>query len=35
VSMTPILIAGLAYLIITVPLGILVRRLEARQAQAR
>jgi polar amino acid transport system permease protein len=35
VSMTPILIAGLAYLIITVPLGIIVRRLEARQAQAR
>jgi polar amino acid transport system permease protein len=35
VSMTPILIAGLAYLIITVPLGYLVRRLEARQAQAR
>jgi glutamate/aspartate transport system permease protein len=35
VSMTPILIAGLAYLIITVPLGILVRRLEARQAEAR
>jgi polar amino acid transport system permease protein len=35
VSMTPILVAGLAYLIITVPLGILVRRLEARQAQAR
>jgi polar amino acid transport system permease protein len=35
VSMTPILVAGLAYLIITVPLGILVRRLEARQARAR
>jgi polar amino acid transport system permease protein len=35
VSMTPILVAGLAYLIITVPLGIVVRRLEARQAQAR
>ncbi len=35
VSMTPILIAGLCYLIITVPLGILVRRLEARQAAAR
>ena len=33
--MTPILIAGLCYLIITVPLGILVRRLEARQARAR
>jgi polar amino acid transport system permease protein len=35
VSMTPILIAGLAYLIITVPLGYLVRRLEAQQAKAR
>jgi polar amino acid transport system permease protein len=35
VSMTPILIAGLCYLILTVPLGILVRRLEARQAAAR
>jgi polar amino acid transport system permease protein len=35
VSMTPILIAGLAYLLITVPLGILVRRLEAQQAEAR
>ena len=35
VSMTPILIAGLAYLIITVPLGHVVRRLEARQAKAR
>ena len=35
VSMTPILIAGLAYLIITVPLGIVVRRLEAPQAKAR
>ena len=35
VSMTPILIAGLAYLIITVPLGIVVRRLEAQQSKAR
>jgi polar amino acid transport system permease protein len=35
VSMTPILIAGLAYLIITVPLGYVVRRLEAEQAKAR
>ncbi|MGI8780724.1 MAG: amino acid ABC transporter permease [Solirubrobacteraceae bacterium] len=35
VSMTPILIAGLAYLIITVPLGYVVRRLEAQQAKAR
>jgi polar amino acid transport system permease protein len=35
VSMTPILITGLAYLIITVPLGYVVRRLEAQQAKAR
>jgi polar amino acid transport system permease protein len=35
VSMTPILVAGLAYLIITVPLGYVVRRLEAQQARAR
>jgi polar amino acid transport system permease protein len=35
VSMTPILVAGLAYLIITVPLGYVVRRLEAEQAKAR
>jgi polar amino acid transport system permease protein len=35
VSMTPILVAGLCYLIITVPLGYLVRRLEAKQAAAR
>src|SRR5918996_168226 len=35
VSLTPILVAGLAYLLITVPLGIVVRRLEAQQAQAR
>ncbi|MEA2184299.1 MAG: polar amino acid transport system permease protein [Solirubrobacteraceae bacterium] len=35
VSMTPILIAGLAYLLITVPLGYVVRRLEAQQAKAR
>lgn len=34
-SLTPILIAGLCYLIITVPLGQLVRRLEARSAKAR
>jgi polar amino acid transport system permease protein len=32
---TPLLVAGFTYLIITVPLGILVRRLEARQAKAR
>jgi polar amino acid transport system permease protein len=35
VSMTPILAVGLAYLIITVPLGYVVRRLEAQQARAR
>jgi polar amino acid transport system permease protein len=35
VSMTPVLAVGLAYLIITVPLGYLVRRLEAQQAKAR
>jgi polar amino acid transport system permease protein len=35
VSMTPILVAGVAYLIITVPLGYVVRRLEAQQARAR
>ena len=35
VAMTPILVVGLCYLIITVPLGILVRRLEASQARAR
>ncbi|EST37025.1 ABC transporter permease [Streptomycetaceae bacterium MP113-05] len=34
-SMTPILIAGLLYLVITLPLGHLVRRLEARTAKAR
>jgi len=32
---TPIFVAGLCYLIITVPLGYLVRRLEARHAKAR
>lgn len=32
---TPLLVAGATYLIITVPLGILVRRLETRQATAR
>jgi polar amino acid transport system permease protein len=32
---TPLLVAGITYLIVTVPLGILVRRLEARQAKAR
>lgn len=34
-SLTPILIAGLCYLVITLPLGHLVRRLEARTARAR
>ncbi|KPC90231.1 amino acid ABC transporter permease [Streptomyces albus] len=34
-SLTPILIAGLFYLAITLPLGHLVRRLEARAARAR
>ncbi|GLZ78717.1 amino acid ABC transporter permease [Actinorhabdospora filicis] len=32
---TPIVLAGLSYLVITLPLGFLVRRLEARQAKAR
>ncbi len=32
---TPIIVAGLCYLIITVPLGHLARRLEARNAKAR
>ncbi|NUT53974.1 MAG: amino acid ABC transporter permease, partial [Saccharothrix sp.] len=32
---TPFVLAGLTYLLITVPLGYLVRRLEARQAKAR
>ncbi|MDJ1132942.1 amino acid ABC transporter permease [Streptomyces iconiensis] len=34
-SLTPILIAGLFYLALTLPLGHLVRRLEARTARAR
>ncbi|MFC7217438.1 amino acid ABC transporter permease [Streptomyces polyrhachis] len=34
-SLTPILLIGLCYMIITVPLGQLVRRLEARTAKAR
>jgi polar amino acid transport system permease protein len=34
-SLTPILLAGLLYLVITLPLGHLVRRLEARTAKAR
>jgi polar amino acid transport system permease protein len=32
---TPFVVAGVAYLLITVPLGIFVRRLEARQARSR
>ncbi|GGS53293.1 amino acid ABC transporter permease [Planobispora rosea] len=32
---TPLLLAGATYLLITIPLGIVVRRLEARQAKAR
>jgi polar amino acid transport system permease protein len=35
VSMTPILVAGLCYLIITVPLSFLVRRLEAKAGKAK
>jgi polar amino acid transport system permease protein len=35
VSMTPILVAGLCYLLITVPLSYVVRRLEAKAAEAR
>lgn len=34
-SLTPVLIAGACYLIITVPLGLLVRRLESRSARSR
>lgn len=34
-SLTPVLVAGLCYLIITVPLGFVVRRLEARTARSR
>ena len=32
---TPIVVAGLTYLVLTIPLGYLVRRLEARNAKAR
>lgn len=35
VSMTPLMAVGVAYLIITVPLGYVVRRMEASQAKAR
>lgn len=34
-NLTPLIIVGLGYLIITVPLTFLVRRMEARQARAR
>ncbi|WP_431046730.1 amino acid ABC transporter permease [Streptomyces sp. P1-3] len=34
-SLTPIMVAGLCYLLITLPLGHLVRRLEARTAKSR
>jgi polar amino acid transport system permease protein len=32
---TPIVVAGLCYLLITIPLGYLVRRLEARQRRGQ
>jgi polar amino acid transport system permease protein len=32
---TPFVVAGVTYLFITVPLGIVVRRLEARQSRGR
>ena len=35
VSPTPLVVAGLCYLLITVPLSLLVRRLEARNKKAR
>ena len=34
-NLTPLVLAGLCYLIITIPLGFLVRRLESRSAKAR
>ncbi|MEJ5946119.1 amino acid ABC transporter permease [Pseudokineococcus basanitobsidens] len=34
-SLTPVLVAGLCYLVITVPLGFVVRRLESRTARSR
>ena len=34
-SLTPVLVAGLCYLIITIPLGLLVRRLESSTARSR
>jgi polar amino acid transport system permease protein len=35
VNATPLVVAGLCYLLITIPLSLLVRRLEARNARAR
>ena len=35
VNPTPLVVAGLCYLLITVPLSLLVRRLEARNNRAR
>ena len=35
VSVTPLMAIGVAYLMITVPLSIVVRRMEARSARAR
>jgi polar amino acid transport system permease protein len=34
-NLTPIVVCGFCYLIITLPLGILVRRLEARSEKSR
>jgi polar amino acid transport system permease protein len=34
-NLTPLVTAGFCYLIITLPLGLLVRRLEAKAARAR
>ena len=34
-NLTPLVLAGLCYLIITIPLGFVVRRLESRSAKAR
>jgi len=34
-NLTPLIVAGMCYLIITIPLGFVVRRLESRSAKAR
>jgi polar amino acid transport system permease protein len=34
-NMTPLIVCGLCYLIITLPLTVLVKRLEAKNAKAR